>query len=231
MELAKLGPVTRNEKNVLVVFAIMVLLFTIPPLLPAILGPDSSIAGRLEDAVQPWIVPSAALFLLFVIPVNARTWEGTLEWNDVVRHVPWNVVFLCTGAVAITDAVAEFKMIDFFAESLKGLRGLGPLGLSALAASATAATTNMFSGTATTALMCGIFIPLAIEVGYNPASMAILIPNVAVGIALPWAGASAGTVFASGFIPMKRMLRVGIVGTALLVVLAVVIHYLFAPVL
>jgi sodium-dependent dicarboxylate transporter 2/3/5 len=230
-ELAALGPLSRAEKNVLVVFFAMVILFAVPPLLPAVMGDDSALANKVMDSFQPWIVPSAALFLLFVLPVNASRWEGTLEWNDVVRHVPWNVVFLCTGAVAITDAVAHFKMIELFGESLRALRGLGPLGIVVLAATATAITTNMFSGTATTALMCGIFIPLAIDVGYNPASIAILIPNVAVGIALPWAGASAGTVFASGFIPMQRMLKVGILGTALLIVVAVVIHYLIAPVL
>ena len=104
-------------------------------------------------------------------------------------------------------------------------------GLPFLAAGATVVGTNLFSGTAATTLFCSIFIPAALEVGFNPASMAILIPNAAVGILFPWAEASAGTAFASGFLDMKEMIKVGVVASLLIFVITTLIHLLFAPIL
>ena len=55
--------------------------------------------------------------------------------------------------------------------------------------------------------------------------------NVAVGLMLPWAGAAAGTAFASGQIKMKNMIRVGVVATLIFPFLVATIHILFAPIL
>jgi di/tricarboxylate transporter len=91
--------------------------------------------------------------------------------------------------------------------------------------------TNLFSGTAAATLFCSIFIPSALEVGFNPASMAIHIPNAAEGILFHWAGASAGTAFASCFLDMKEMIKVGVVASLLIFVITTLIHLLFAPIL
>jgi di/tricarboxylate transporter len=119
---------------------------------------------------------------------------------------------MCTGAVAMTDALNQFGFLEFTNGVIGGL-GMGSAGLPFLAAGATVVGTNLFSGTAAATLFCSIFIPTAQEVGFNPASMAILIPNVAVGILFPWAGASAGTAFASGFLDMREMIKVGVVAS------------------
>ena len=142
-----------------------------------------------------------------------------MVWKDVADHAPWNIIFLCTGAVAMTDALNQFGFLEFTNGVIGGL-GIGSAGLPFLAAGATVVGTNLFSGTAA-----------AVEVGFNPASMAILIPNAAVGILFPWAGASAGTAFASGFLDMKEMIKVGVVASLLIFVITTLIHLLFAPIL
>ncbi len=50
-------------------------------------------------------------FLLFVLPVGPVA-EGTLVWADVAQHAPWNIMLLCAGAVAMTDALANFGFIE-----------------------------------------------------------------------------------------------------------------------
>jgi di/tricarboxylate transporter len=130
----------------------------------------------------------------------------------------------------MTDALNQFGFLEFTNGVIGGL-GMGSAGLPFLAAGATVVGTNLFSGTAAATLFCSIFIPAALEVGFNPASMAILIPNAAVGILFPWAGASAGTAFASGFLDMKEMIKVGVVASLLIFVITTLIHLLFAPIL
>jgi di/tricarboxylate transporter len=94
-----------------------------------------------------------------------------------------------------------------------------------IAATVAGVTTNFISGTA---LYCTIFIPAAAQVGFNPASMAILIGNVAVGLIFPWAGATAATAFAAGDITMDRMIRIGLVATVLFIGIVATIHLTLA---
>jgi di/tricarboxylate transporter len=84
---------------------------------------------------------------------------------------------------------------------------------------------------AATSLLANIFIPIASDVGFNPASMAMLVPNVAIGLMFPWSGATAGTAFASGYIDLRDMIRVGFFATLVLVVVTGTVHVLFAGVL
>ena len=229
-ELKKLGKMTIGEINVLMCFLCMVLLFTGPSIVALALGATHPTALALRSAVPTWLVPPAILFLLFLLPVNLKKGEGTLVWKDVAEHAPWNIILLCTGAVAMTDALNQFGFLEFTNGLIGGL-GMGPVGLPFFAAGATVVGTNLFSGTAAATLFCSIFIPAAQEIGWNPASMAILVPNAAVGILFPWAGASAGTAFASGFLDMKEMIKVGAVASLLILVIPTLVHLLFAPIL
>ena len=99
------------------------------------------------------------------------------------------------------------------------------------AATVTAFVTNVLSGLAATSLLANIFIPMAADAGFNVASMAMLVPNVAIGLMFPWSGATAGTAFASGHIDLRDMIRVGFFATLMLIVVVGTIHLLFAPIL
>jgi di/tricarboxylate transporter len=130
---------------------------------------------------------------------------------------------MVTGAVAMTDALAQFGFVDFMAGIVHQL-GLTRTALPFVTAWSVAAITNFFSGTATAALFCNIVIPAAVQIGYNPASAAILVANVALGLAVPWAGATAATTFTAGEIEMKDMVRIGVVATAVYATVTAVIH-------
>lgn len=228
-ELKKLGKMTRGEVNVLVTIGCMVFLFTFPALFSLVLGEAHPWAEHLRTALPTWVVPGVILFLLFLLPVDFMKGEGTLVWRDVAEHAPWNIIFLCTGAVAMTDALTQFGFRELMTGKLETLE-MGA-SLPFLVTLTVAVSTNFVSGTAAVSLFCSIFIPLAANLGFNPVSMAILIPNAGVGVMTPWAGASAGTAFASGYLKMTEMVKVGLVATALIILLTTGIHMLFAPIL
>lgn len=226
-ERAKLGSTGPNERRVLVVFAVMVLLFILPTLASLALGADAPLTAIVSRALPIWVVPPAIMLLLFTVPLASG--PGTLlNWKEAERHTPWNAMILVLGAVAMTDALTKFGFVDFMGGIVGGL-GLGRTSLPFVAAMLSAVTTNFISGTAATALYCSIFIPAAVEVGFNPASMAILIANVGLGLALPWAGAAAATAFSVGEIEMGRMIRVGMLATAVFAVITAAIHIAMAP--
>ena len=214
----------------LITFVCMVTLFMLPPILSLLLGEGHAITLYLKASLPIWVVPPIVLFVLFLLPVDLKKGEGTLVWRDAVEHAPWNIMLLCTGAVAMTDALAEFGFTEFMQGSVQSL-GVGPIALPFVAAAVVGLSTNILSGLAATSLFCGIFIPMAIDAGFNPASMTMLIPNNGLGIMFPWAGAAAGTAFATGYLDLREMIKIGAVATVFLAVITASIHLLFSPLL
>ena len=222
-EKKKLGPMKVGEYNCLVAILVMALLFMVPPLIIMYLGIEHSFSQYLLVAIPPWVVPPILLLFLFLLPVDVKKGEGTLVWGDVVHHAPWNVIFLVTGAVAMTQAMTDFGFVAYMQLRLSEA-SWGAVGLPFIVAPMVALATNVFSGSAATAIFCSIFVPLAPQLGFNQANMAILIPNMAVGMIFPWAGATAGTVFASGYIDMKTMIRVGLMAEVIVLVVVATFH-------
>jgi solute carrier family 13 (sodium-dependent dicarboxylate transporter), member 2/3/5 len=227
-EHARLGPMRPNERRVLFVFAVMVALFTLPAFAAVALGDGHPTSAWLERALPVWVVPPLIMLLLFTIPVSDTPGGTLLSWKDAETQTPWNTMLLVVGGVAMTEALTQFGFVDLMGGVVKGL-GIGATALPYVAALFVALTTDMISGIAATALYCSIFIPAAIEIGFNPASIAILIANVALGLIFPWAGAAAATTFAVGDIEMGRMIRIGVVATATFAGLTATVHLLLSP--
>jgi sodium-dependent dicarboxylate transporter 2/3/5 len=127
----------------------------------------------------------------------------------------------------MTDALTQFGFVEMVGDIVKNL-GIVPAVLPYLTGAVVAVSTNFISGTAAAALYCNIFIPAAVDIGYSPASIAVLIANVALGLVFPWAGATAATTFAGGDVSMERMIRVGIVTTVVYVLVVATIHVMAA---
>lgn len=223
----KLGPVRPNEWRVIFVFLVMVVMFTFPAIAGVTLGDDHAVTEWANRAFNIWVVPPAVLLLLFIIRSADEPDAALLTWKDAETHSPWAAMMLVTGAVAMTDALVQFGFVDFMGGIVKGL-GITATVLPYLTASIVAITTNFISGTAAAALYCSIFIPAAAQIGYNPASIAILIANVALGMVFPWAGATAATTFTGGEIEMKRMMKIGIVATVFFVLAVATLHLMLS---
>ena len=69
-ERSKLGKMSTGEKSVAVIFIIMVALFIVPSLLPAILGEDHAVSIWVDSAISIWMVPPIVMLLLFATPIN-----------------------------------------------------------------------------------------------------------------------------------------------------------------
>ena len=229
-ERAKLGLLRSNERRVLFVFVMMVLLFTLPAVTGLALGEAHATARWVSRALPVWVVPPAVMFLLFSIRSASDSGVPLLSWKDAEQHAPWNAMLLVAGAVAMTDAVTQFGFVEFMGGIVRNL-GIGATALPYLAAALVAGTTNLISGTAAAALYCSIFIPAAVQIGYNPASIAVLIAHVALGLVFPWAGAVAATAFACGEVSMERMIRIGVVATVVFTGIVATIHLMMAGLL
>ncbi len=224
-ERAKLGALRPNERRVMFVFAVMILLFTLPAFAALVLGDRNATVQAINRALPIFAVPPAVLLLLFAI--RSDSGGGLLAWKDAEKETPWNVMLLIAGALAMTDALTQFGFVEWVGGGVRSL-GISAGILPFFAAAVTALSTNFMAGAAAAALYSSIFIPAAAEIGYSPASMAILIANVAIGMVVPWAGATSATAYTGGAVTLERMIKIGIVATLMFVVVTSITHVLLA---
>jgi sodium-dependent dicarboxylate transporter 2/3/5 len=224
-ERARLGAMSTAESRTLLVFAIVVFLFTVPSLVGLVMGATHPTTERAGDILDTWVMPPIILFLLFLVPSGRGSGEAVLSWKEDHRQVPWDAMMLCAGAVAMVDALTRFGFVTYVEGLVAGL-GLGRTALLYVAALVTAWSTDFMSGTAAMTLYGSIFIPAAQAAGHNPASMSVMIANVSLGLTFPWAGAAAATAFSVGDIDIKRMIAVGVPATIIFALVAATMHRL-----
>jgi sodium-dependent dicarboxylate transporter 2/3/5 len=224
-ERAKLGRFRPNERRVMFVFTVMIVLFTLPAFAALALGESHATVQAINRALPIFVVPPAILLLLFAIRSDAG--GGLLSWKDAEKETPWNVMLLIAGALAMTEALTQFGFVEWVGGGVRSL-GISASILPFFAAAVTALSTNFMAGAAAAALYSSIFIPAAAEIGYSPASMAILIANAAIGMVVPWAGATSATAYTGGEVTLERMIRIGIVATLVFVVVTSITHVLLA---
>ncbi len=213
-EREQLGPMSRSEKNVLFVLILMLALWTLPTVADI---------GFLEI----WYVPPVAMVLLFVLPVDAKRGEMTLETSDFQQGVGWNVLFLVLGGMALADVLTTLGAIDWLAGRLTGHVTAGALPW--IAGLATPLLTQLASGAATSIMVSTILFPIADALGYNPTILARIIAGTAQAVAFPWSSPAAAATFAFGAVGFGTMFRVGLVATVLTSIVVIVLSMILVP--
>ena len=228
-EAKSLGKMNRGEKNVLAIFIAMIIMLTVPSIAPFVFGDQHPITIGLIQALPIYTVPPVVLLLLFALPTDVKKGEFTLMWRDVAEHAPWNIAFLSTGAVAMVEALSKFGFADFMKSNFAAV-SISADTLPFLAALFGAVMTEFTTATATVTILGNVLIPAASQIGFNPASIAMLLSNVAMGMIFPWSGPLCALAFASGEIKLNDMIRIGLVAHAAFAVTAALMHLAFASV-
>lgn len=212
-QLAALGGLTTGERRVLGVFVFVASgwiarPFIIEPVFPMI-----------SDAV----IAIAGAILVFLVPVEG---ERLLDWHYTER-VPWGVLLLLGAGFSIARAFQVSGLDVIVAEAIADL-GIVELGWLVLLITATVVVlTNVTSNTATAALFMPIAVSIGIATGVAPlALMAAVAFAASYAFMLPVATAPNAIVFASGYLTIPTMARVGgILSLAAIVAIAVAVTF------
>lgn len=66
-------------------------------------------------------------FLMFFIPASNRTvGRRILEWDMVIKQLPWDVLLLLGGGFALSEAFSTTHFTDYIAARLVGLSSFSP---------------------------------------------------------------------------------------------------------
>jgi sodium-dependent dicarboxylate transporter 2/3/5 len=214
-QLQALGPVSRGERTVAMVFVATALLWMFRPLFTTHLGIPLS---------DPSIAIGAAL-LLFVIPVDVRRGEFAMNWHWAQR-LPWGVLLLFGGGLSLAEALSKTGLARWIGESMSVFSSWNALILVVLVVSVIIFLTELTSNTATTASFLPVLAALAQSVGENPLLFAVP-ATIAASCAfmMPVATPPNTIVFGSGKVTIAQMARAGLLLNIAGIVLVTALTY------
>ena len=223
-----LGPVSRGEIVTLAVFVVTALAWITRPLLD-----DLVIAGGrpLEGLTDAGIAMMAAV-ALFLIPVDLRSGEFTMDWPTAVK-LPWGILLLFGGGLSLAAAIDANGVADYLGAQASRLDALPTVVVVVAIVIGVVFLTEMTSNTATTAALLPVFAAAAPGIGADPLLLAVPTAIAAsLAFMLPVATPPNAIVFGSGYVSIPQMMRCGIWLNMVSIVLVTATTYLVAaPVL
>lgn len=150
-----------------------------------------------------------AVLAMFLIS-NGRGGK-LLDWETAVK-VPWGILILFAGGIAIAQAFVETGISKSIGEQLTVLSSLHPLVIIGLVTLTVIFLTEVTSNTAITVLLMPILGPAGIAAGIDPALLMVPAAMAAsYGFMMPVGTPPNAIVFGTGMIPMASMAREGLV--------------------
>ncbi|ALG82836.1 SLC13 family permease [Halanaeroarchaeum sulfurireducens] len=215
-----LGPISRGERRVAIVFALVAAAwllrpFVLQPIVPAVTDAVIAIAGGL---------------LLFTIPADRRGSEFLLDWTAASR-VPWGVLVLLGGGFSLANAFQESGLDLAIARAFGALGAVPLLALLFVVAVVVVFLTEVTSNTATATVFMPIMASLGAVHGISPLPlMGIVALAASFAFMLPVATPPNAVVFGSGYVTVPQMSRVGVWLNLVGIVAIVALTYLWLPV-
>jgi sodium-dependent dicarboxylate transporter 2/3/5 len=221
-ERRKLGPMSRAERNTLLVFAVAVALWVLPGVVALVFGDDSALYATVLDKLNEGVVAIVAAALLFVLPVDWGERRFTMNWNEAVR-IDWGTVILFGAGITLGSLLSKTGLAQTIGETVAGALGFTSLiGITALGVVVGVLVSETASNTASATVVVPIIIPIAQAAGVDP-----LVPALATtfacsfGFMLPVSTPPNAVAYGSGLIPITKMVRTGGVFDVVAIVLVV----------
>ena len=209
-ELQALGPMSPQERRVLLIFALVVAGWMLRGLVDHPL---------LQDVADSTVAVTGAV-LLFIVPTGRKRGEFLLDWQHA-SHIPWDILIQFGGGLALAGGVADSGLTAWLATQLEGLAGMPMILMVAVLVLLVVFLTEVSSNTATASLLLPVLggFATALEI---PALSLMAAAALAASFAfmLPVATPPNAIVFSSRKVTIPQMARAGIwlnlIGTVLI---------------
>ncbi len=220
-ELQKLGPMSGKEKMVLVIFGVTVFLWIFRTLINKIF-PDLGLSDT--------IISIMAAVSLFAIPYNLKKGDFIIHWKDTSK-LAWGILILFGGGLALAKGMSVSGIVDVVSNAI-ATSDISILLTASLLIVLMLFMTELMSNVALVAVLAPVVAGIAI--GLEIPILYLLIPVTmasSCAFMLPMATPPNAIVFASGYIKVHEMARVGIILNLIAVGLLVVLFQFVIPLL
>jgi len=199
--LKALGPLTRPEARIGIVFALVALAWMTRTELNKLPG--------LSALTDTGIAIIGALTLFFV-PSGRGGGEKLIDWKTAER-IPWGIAILFGGGLSLAAGMESTGLAAWIGQWVAGLDGISALGLVAVLVVATILVSELASNVATLTSMLPVVAAVAVATDTPLQQLAFPVAIAAsFAFMLPVATAPNAIAYSSGMLTLKRMLGVGI---------------------
>jgi sodium-dependent dicarboxylate transporter 2/3/5 len=231
---AELGPVRRDEALALGVFATTALLWLTSS---GMSFGDAQIPGwrdllGVRAYADDSVVAVSMAIVLFMLPSSDRPGERLLEWRMASR-VPWAVLLLFGGGFALADGFVRSGLSGWAGGHFEVLSGTHPLVLVVVVSLLLSFLTELTSNIATAEMLLPILATASVALGVDP--RLLMIPatiSASCAFMMPVATPPTAIVYGTGLVPIRAMVRAGLVLNLIGVVLVtLMLWWLAGPLL
>ena len=216
--LKELGPMSNEEKKVIVVFLITAFFWIFRQLIDNLPG-----LALLDDSV---IAVSGAVSLFFI---KERTNKNKLLiWDDVQNGFPWGLIFLFGGGMALAYVVNDSGLALWLASLIPSETYFWIILLTVIVM--VVLLTELTSNLTTTITFLPAVASVGLNMGIDP--LLLILPltiSASCAFMLPVATPPNSIVYASNLIPIQKMVRAGIFINASSILYVFIISYFLIP--
>ena len=211
-ERARLGPWRRAEVNVLVVFGLVAVLWMLTGAVAAVTSPEAALPRFFEAHLPESVIALAGAVLLFCLPTDARRGEFTISWGEAAR-IDWGTILLFGGGLSLGHLMYETGLAAAVGRALVRVSGAQDVwALTAVAIVAGILLSETSSNTASASVVIPVMIAVAAGLGVSPVPPALgAALGASFGFMLPVSTPPNAIVYGSGLVPLREMVRSGIV--------------------
>ena len=215
-QIKKLGRFSNEEIKVLVVFTLTALGWIFR-------GSIETIFPMIDDTI-------IAIFFavsLFIIPTkNQKTNTTLLVWNDTVK-LPWGILILFGGGMAIASAFGKSGLALWIADLLTNLNDVSLFLIILIIVTSINLLTEVTSNMATTAMLLPVLVTIALAIDVHPYFLLVAATLAAsCAFMLPISTPPNAVVFGSGFLKIEDMFKKGVwMNLISIITITLVVYY------
>ena len=207
----ELGPSSREERKVFVLFLMLALLWITRTgiTFSSVTIPGWAALFKAPAYINDGTVAIFVSILLFIVPAGKDRKERIMDWKTAQR-IPWNIVLLFGGGFALALGFQSSGLAIWFGEQLLWTKGISPYLILLAVVALMSFLTELTSNVASTQMLLPVFASLAISSGNNP--LLLMIPATlasSLAFMLPTATPPNAIIFGTNRIRIATMVRTG----------------------
>jgi len=209
------GPMTSNQCRLLPLLGLLLAGWLVLPFLKGPLG---------LPPVEDGMVAIAVALLLFVVP--AQGGGALLNWRDATARVPWDILLLFGGGLALAGAITESGFAGWIGGRMSGLGGLHPVVMALIVVAIVVLVTEFASNVAAASAFMPVVAAVALETGVVPLPLVMAAAFAASwGFMMPSGTPPNAIAFGTGLVRIHDMVRAGLLVNLFGIVLMVSVAY------
>jgi sodium-dependent dicarboxylate transporter 2/3/5 len=226
MEVRETDPRNRRaQRNVAIAFAITVVLWLLPGFAVMAGGDIKWWEAHLPESM----VALSGAVLLFFLPIDWKNREFTIRWKDA-QNINWGIILLFGGGMVLGKFLFKTGVAKVIGDSLTSLYPFHTEFMYVLLFTVLSiGISELTSNTASANLIVPIAIAVAHAASVDPYRVGVAATlGSSLGFMLPISTAPNAIVFSSGMIPLRAMIRYGVILDVIGALLIAVGVYLLA---